>query len=94
MDLTFCDVKTGTIEFTMLGKYRRTVNMYGKITHSVFKCPVCRSETTFYRRKGVLRIRCDNCPYENITSLSEWIKNSESENVVLKNIEDFFLLID
>ena len=79
------------IKFEWLGKYRMTSNIYGKIKTYVMKCPICRAETTFFRRKGVLKISCDVCPYELITGISAWVKQSVDINQLERDLHDFFI---
>lgn len=76
------------ITFQRLGKFRRAYNIKGKLRAFVMKCPICKAETTFYRRKGVLKIKCDRCPYEMITKISKWVGEIADYS---RSIREFFI---
>lgn len=78
------------IHFEYLGKFRID---WGPKVISVMKCPICKNETTFFRRKGLLKIKCDNCPFETIVSLIEWVGHIVYEEKLNRDIQSFFEFI-
>ena len=82
------------IKFEWLGKCRRTTIVYGKYKTYVLRCPICKSETTFFRRKGMLKIKCDKCPYEMITTISGWIHRVVQPYQLDRLVSAFFTRMD
>lgn len=78
------------IHFERLGKFRMELFVYGRHVVSVMRCPSCKRETTFFRRKGLLKIKCDYCSFESIMSLGDWIKKTIYEEKLERDVQSFF----
>jgi len=82
------------IIFQYLGKYKIQSNVYGKQKLYVMNCPSCRHDTTFYRRKGLLKIKCDFCTWECILPFSQWLPNAINDIELERNIQNFLEKFD
>ena len=65
------------IKWKLLGTYLQLQKVYGKDVN-IFKCPCCRADVILYRRKGLIKLKCQRCNYENITKANELFKTNEN----------------
>lgn len=64
--------------FKCIGKYFEPHKMFNKEINLI-KCPSCRGEITFFKRKGILKLKCDNCSYQTIIKAKDWNKRTEKQ---------------
>ena len=75
------------IKWNVLGIYNIKQKVYGKKVN-IFRCPICRTNVILYRRKGLLKISCQKCDYENIKKVKDFFKTSEDK--ILDSFNNLF----
>lgn len=75
------------IKWEFLGKHSVEIKSFGKAFNN-FKCPICRSDLTLYRRKSLLKTKCNKCAWQNVSKVNDMLKTREED--ISKNFGAIF----